>query len=309
MEHAQKPYLHARLGLPDFVEEDRPAVRNLEEPQLVRVSPRKGAPLMPEELALEQCVGQRPAVLGHKLLLVTRPCVVNRTRNEILAGSRLPGQQHRRIRLSNLLGHIEDFLHDRGITDDPLEGIPRFDLPAQIDVLRAQPIISLGQSVRELRVLIRELKHLQPALHRDPQIVRLPRLRQIAPDAPFIDRRNQCGHIGVARQHHPNRARIALHRTLKKLDAAHPGHRLIRDDQGDVFAVEDPQAFFTARRSKDAVLEPKRQLETLEDRVLVVDDQNPVGRGLVSARSCTLDLGHGPTLTQDEYSLARLGSK
>ena len=58
---------------PDLVEEDRAAVRDLEQALLVGVRAGEGAALVAEELALEQRVGQRGAVLRDEALALARP--------------------------------------------------------------------------------------------------------------------------------------------------------------------------------------------------------------------------------------------
>ena len=62
LEHAQQLGLGARRQLADFVEEQRPAVRILEEAGALAYRARERAARVTEELRLEQIVGQRGAV-------------------------------------------------------------------------------------------------------------------------------------------------------------------------------------------------------------------------------------------------------
>ena len=71
---------------------------------------------------------------------------------------------------------------------------------------------------------------------------------------------------------------VALDRLLEELDAAQAGQHLVRDDQRDVFALEDREPLLAAGGREDAVVGAERQLERFEDRGLVVDDQDAVGR-------------------------------
>ena len=187
-------------------------------------------------------------------------------------------EQHGRVRLRDLVRHVEDLLHRRGVADDPLEGVTRLDLASQVDVLRTQPIVRFGEGVGELGVLARQLVDLEPALHGDPQVVGLPGLRDVAPDPTLVDRGDQRRHVRITGQHHADRARVALDHALEELDAGHAGHHLVGHHHRDVLAIEDREPLLGARRREDAVLGAKRQFETLEDRLLVVDDQDPVGR-------------------------------
>ena len=62
LQRAQQLDLHGRRGLPHLVEEERAAVGGLEEALLALPGVGEGALHVPEQLALEQGVGQRPAV-------------------------------------------------------------------------------------------------------------------------------------------------------------------------------------------------------------------------------------------------------
>ena len=62
LEHAQELHLHLRADLADLVEEERPAVGLLEEAALRGGRARERAPLVPEELTLEDRLGERRAV-------------------------------------------------------------------------------------------------------------------------------------------------------------------------------------------------------------------------------------------------------
>jgi hypothetical protein len=66
------------MGLADLVEKDRAAVRDLEQALLVLVRARERAAHVAEQLALEQRVGQRGAVLRHEALALARPRSVAR---------------------------------------------------------------------------------------------------------------------------------------------------------------------------------------------------------------------------------------
>ena len=145
LEHAQQPDLHAGLRLADLVEKDRAAVGDLEEALLVGMGTGERAALVAEELALEQRLGQRAAVLGHELLVPARARIMDGAGEQILAGAGLARQQDRRVGLRDLLGHVEDLLHRRRVPDDAFEGITRLDLPAQVEILGAQASVRLGQ--------------------------------------------------------------------------------------------------------------------------------------------------------------------
>src|SRR5208283_5361443 len=78
LQHAQQLRLRRRRHLPDFVQQQRSAVRQFEtaNPPLRRA--RERAPLMPENLALHQRFGYRRTVDGHKRPARPRRQLVNR---------------------------------------------------------------------------------------------------------------------------------------------------------------------------------------------------------------------------------------
>jgi hypothetical protein len=63
---------------------------------------------------------------------------------------------------------------------------------------------------------------------------------------------------------------------LEELGAAHTGHSLIGDDQGRVLLLKDFQPLSPVRSRQDTVVRLEGVLEKLEDRDLVVDDENRV---------------------------------
>ena len=237
----------------------------------------KAPALVTEELALEQRIGQRAAVLGDEALVLARPGVVDRAGHQVLAGARLAEEQHRRVGLGDLLHHLEDPSHRRAGADDLVEGVLPLDLLAQVDVLGAKPLVGLGQSRRQLHVLGGQPVGLQCPLDVDSQLVRLPGLLDVAIDAPVVDGAHDRVDVRVAGEHHPHRLRLALDHLLEELDPAHRGHHLVDDHQRDLLALEDLHAVVAVGRREDLVVLAQRQLEGLQDRLLVVDDEDAVG--------------------------------
>ena len=86
-----------RLGQePDLVEEDRSAVRRLEEARLGAPRVRERATLEPEHLGLEQRLGNRRAVHVHERTVRAWARTMDDACEQPLAGARLPFDQHRR---------------------------------------------------------------------------------------------------------------------------------------------------------------------------------------------------------------------
>ena len=70
-------------------------MRELESTDPRRHGAREGALGVTEELGLDECFGDRGCVEGNESLIGSRTVLVNGARNELLAGSGLPLQQHR----------------------------------------------------------------------------------------------------------------------------------------------------------------------------------------------------------------------
>ena len=96
LEHLEELGLQ-RLGQePDLVEEDRPAVRGLEEARLRAPRVRERAALEAEHLGLEEGLGDRRAVDVHERPVRARARAMDHPGQEPLAGSGLPFDQDRR---------------------------------------------------------------------------------------------------------------------------------------------------------------------------------------------------------------------
>ena len=254
LEHAQQAHLHAGLGLADLVEEDRAAVGHFEEALLVLVGPGEGSPLVAEEFALEQRVRERPAVLGDEARFPPRSRVVDRSGDEVLAGSGLAGDQHRRIGLRHLLHHVEDALHRGARADDVLEGVLGLDLAAQVDVLGAESLVR-GREIRcELHVLGGQAVRLERPLHVQPELVRFPRLRDVAVDAPVVDGAHYLVEVRLTRQHHPHGLGPDLDGALQELHAAHLGHDVVDDDEREFLAFQQAERRVRIGRGDDVVV-------------------------------------------------------
>ena len=83
--------------LPDLIEEQRPAVGQLEAPQLGVHRPGERAFLVPEQLALQQRLGQGGAVDGDERLISARRVGVEVSAEQLLARAGLTEDQHRRV--------------------------------------------------------------------------------------------------------------------------------------------------------------------------------------------------------------------
>ena len=99
----------ARLSSPISSRNSVPPSASSKRPFFERVRAGERALLVAEELRLDQILRQRRAVHLDERLLRARRVVVDRVRDQLLAGARLAAQQHRRVRrrdLRDLLVHL-----------------------------------------------------------------------------------------------------------------------------------------------------------------------------------------------------------
>ena len=104
LQDAQELALRRRRELADLVEEDRAAVGQLELAQPARGRAREGAPLVAEELALEQRLGNRGAVDRDEGAVAPGRERVDRAREELLARAALALEQDGGVGRGDALG-------------------------------------------------------------------------------------------------------------------------------------------------------------------------------------------------------------
>ena len=121
LQHAQQLALHHAAHVPDLVEEERPLAGHHEQTLVVLGRAREAASPVPEELALEQAVRDRRAVLGQEGLAVVDPAGVDLLGDQLLAGAALAGDQHRRVAARRPLDLPVELLHDLRAADQRAE--------------------------------------------------------------------------------------------------------------------------------------------------------------------------------------------
>ena len=98
LQDAQEPRLERGGDVADLVEEDRAGVRRLEEPRPAAAARAgEGALLVPEELGLEQRLGERGAVHRHERPVAAAARAVDALGDHLLAGAALAGDEHGRV--------------------------------------------------------------------------------------------------------------------------------------------------------------------------------------------------------------------
>ena len=154
LQHPQQLRLQLAGKVSDLVEEERAAGGDLEAADHSRHGAGEGAFLVAEQLALDQCGRQRRAVDRDERPRAAPAAVVERARDQLLAGSGLAQDQHRRIRRGHLLDLPQDRRDGGTAADDLVEAVGATSHPLQVNVLRRE-------SLRELL----DLERAGPAVH------------------------------------------------------------------------------------------------------------------------------------------------
>jgi hypothetical protein len=135
--------LHLGRHLSELVEEQGPAVGDLEEARLVADRAGESAPLVAEQLVLQEVVGDRAAVDVHEELLPAPAQLVDRAREEALARSRLAQEHDPGIGGRRLLDALERGADRRALADDVGQALRDEDAPER-RVLPPEPEVLDG---------------------------------------------------------------------------------------------------------------------------------------------------------------------
>src|ERR1700761_4632560 len=101
---------------------------------------------MAEECRLEQVRGNRTGVDRDKRLVAARRVGVNGLSDELLAGTTLALDQHRRAAGSDLRDQVEQLEHDVALADDVLEGVALLEGALELHDLALSLLLADGQA-------------------------------------------------------------------------------------------------------------------------------------------------------------------
>ena len=121
LQHAQQLDLGREVQLADLVEKQRAALGQLEAPFLRRVRAGERAFLVAEQLRFDQILRQRRAADLDERLLGARRVVVDRVRDQLLAGAGFAAQQHGRVGRRDLGDLLVDLAASRRLVPTMLE--------------------------------------------------------------------------------------------------------------------------------------------------------------------------------------------
>ena len=252
LQHPEQARLRLHRHVADLVEEQRAALGLLEAARRARVGAGEGALLMAEQLALDQVARDRRHVDGDERPGLALAVIVQRARDQFLAGARLAGNHHRQVGLHQPRQRAENVLHRRRAADQRHQlGRRRF----RADFARAF----------RLREGAADDRH---------QLLQVERLGQVfvGPALGRLDR----GHEGVLRAHDDDR-QIRPHAldARQQLERVVVGHHHVGDDEIALAGGDPaPQAGDGAGRAHFIAGARQRLIENRPDRRVVVGDEN-----------------------------------
>ena len=254
LEHAQELALEQKGHRGNLVEEERAAVRDLEEALLVRVGSREGALHVSEHLAFEQVLGEGGAVDRHPGLVGARGVLVDGLRDHLLARAGLAVDQHGGGGGGDLLDHVAHLRHERRRADEVLEAVLR----RRVDVHRERHGLVL-------------LHLLLGAREAGEDVVDLERLREVVEHA-LLHRLDRRLHGGVGGEQDHGHGRMELVHLLEERHAVHRRHAQVGDHDVNATRTHDVERGVSIARGLDLVLVRFQQtLEQQENPRLVID--------------------------------------
>ncbi len=148
LQESQQLRLDVERQVADFVEEQRASDRRSNQSLLIGDRAGEAAAAMPEQLAVGQLARGRRAVVGQEHRGASWRADMNRARDEVLAGTAFPGDQHGEVVTLKPLDLVGQAIHCRTGADEPgqerlerslvvlIDGQTRsFARPAQIESL------------------------------------------------------------------------------------------------------------------------------------------------------------------------------
>ena len=153
LQNPQQLGLHFERDVTDLVEEQRAAVRQFEPASPARDRAGERALLVSEQFALEQAGGQRRRVHPDERPLAPRTEVVDRARDQLLAGARFAEDQHRAVGRRDRLDRRQRLAQGPALADDVGELLVKLALEVLLFV--GQPCVEMGKLLVGARVLRR----------------------------------------------------------------------------------------------------------------------------------------------------------
>ena len=237
----------------DLVEQDRTAVRLLEQATAVLARIGVGPAAIAEELALEELLGDRGAVHGNEGAPAPGASGVKGAREKLLSGAALAEQEHGGCGGSGSEDHVDRGLHGRALGDDPGRLAERLAVVHQLFELA--PLAERARDGGE------ELLHAK----RLGDVMKSPRLDRIHGT---LDRPEG------GRDDH-RKPRVAALDLREELASLHPRHHLIGHDDIHGPGRDQLERLLAARRRHDVESRfPQLLIEHHPHRLVVLHDED-----------------------------------
>ncbi len=253
-EHAEESGLRRRRQTADLIEEERPAVGELEQSRLVFDRPQEAAAHVSEELALEHGVVDRGTVHCDEPAIAPRADAVQRARHELLARAGLAGHERQAHVWCEAPDHPEEVLHARTSSDHPAE---------------LEPSCQVAFHRQDTATSIDLVAHARQQLVEAAEVERLGEIVHRAELHRFDGGVERC----IARHQHCLAVRVDVADRAKNLEAADLGHPQI--DHHQIGPARLNQRDGLAAVSTYGDVEARALGETghdVEDPLLIVDD-------------------------------------
>ncbi len=199
------------LSIADLVEEQRAAVRELDQSRLGVHGAGERALLVAEQLGLEDLTGQRATVQRDERAVGARGSLVDGARDELFARTALAQHEHRGVGRRHALDDAQHFLHPRAAREDAAER------------LRARRPRAQGDVVTQELALLRRLAH------EEVELLHARGLAQVVVGAELhrFHRRRHVLHAG----HHDDLGRVGRSGQLAQhVDATLARHLHVEDE-------------------------------------------------------------------------------
>ena len=139
LQDAQEAGLRLHRHVADFVEKQRPAFGLLEAANRPRGGAGEGALLMPEQFAFDEVARDRGHVDRDEWAALALAVIVQRPRDQLLAGPGFAGNHHAQVGLHQTREHPKNVLHGGRAADD------RHRLGRRVVVRLLAPALGLGE--------------------------------------------------------------------------------------------------------------------------------------------------------------------
>ena len=262
LEDAEQLHLRRRRHLADLVEEQGAAIRQLETPLPPIRRAGEGALLVTEDFALEQRLGNRGAVDRDERKAGARAQLMDGLRDELLAGARFAGDEHRRRGRRGLLDHLVDLAHLGAVADE-----------------RAERAV-LAQLAAQRLHLAHRFEPLDDLVEQDLQTLNVDRFGQVVVGA-FLHRLDR-GVDGALRGEQQRRDIGAdLRQGAQQREPIHARHHHVGNHDRRTERRDLLERFFAvARRFRDEAPAPDELLEPHARGAVVLDNQHALGYDL-----------------------------